>query len=77
MLYFSEVKTSGNYWCDLTQSCSELRTMLAEDCVKMADLTDRLNGDIGHNNQESSEHLEEKDCKLHLSAYRNCSGTRW
>lgn len=40
--------------------------MLAEDYVKMVDLTDRLNGDTRHSNQESREHLEEKDCKLHF-----------
>lgn len=40
--------------------------MLAEDYVKMTDLTDRLNGDTSHSNQESREHLEEKDCELHF-----------
>lgn len=40
--------------------------MLAEGYVKMVDLTDRLNGDTRHSNQESREHLEEKDCKLHF-----------
>lgn len=66
MLCFSEVKSGGNYWCDLAQVCSELRIMLAEDYVKMTDLTDRLNGDSRHSNQESREHLVEKDCKLHF-----------
>lgn len=40
--------------------------MLAEDYVKMTDLTDRLNSDTSLSNQESREHLEEKDCELHF-----------
>lgn len=47
MLYFSKVKTGRNYWCDLAQPCSELRIMLAGDCVKMTGLTDRLNVTLG------------------------------
>lgn len=71
MLYSSEVQTGGNYWCDLAQLCSELRIMLADskssqDYVKMAHLSDRFNGDTRHSNQDSREHLEGKDWKLHF-----------
>lgn len=40
--------------------------MLAGDYVKMTGLTDRLNGNTRHSNQESREHLEEKHCKFHF-----------